>query len=231
MKFLHHDDRLEPQRVSRMAAALEEFPNAGFVFSRRKIEVTTPTETTRAWVDRYRNVHQGLGQLGRIDSGPPLLTRLLENDLRDNSIGEPTCVMARRSALDDARGFNTHVYGTTDLDLWARLMTRHDVAFVDEELVTYRHSSTSETVRTRSRHLDWLDDLWTLDALGRDPALRELGRLIERQLRIQRRLAFHAAVLQTLHRRRDNFPLRLWLQYEGLRLVNRLRLSLQHADS
>lgn len=224
VKFLHHDDLLEPQCVSRMAAALHEFPSAGFVFSRRKIETPTPDTRSDAWVERYRNVHTGFGfgGLDPINGGRPLLRRLLQNDLRDNWIGEPTCVMARREALHDVGGFNTHVYGTTDLDLWARLMTRYDVAFVDEELVTYRHSSTSETARTRSRSLDWLDRLWTLDALARDPAIGHLLQSIEPRLRTQRRLAFRAAVLQTLGRRHENFPLRLWWQYLALRLTRRL---------
>jgi glycosyltransferase involved in cell wall biosynthesis len=222
LKFLHHDDWLEPQCVSRMAAALEEFPRAGFAFSRRKIEVASDTASAAAWVQRYRNVHEGFGRLEPVNSGPTLLERLLRNDLIDNWIGEPSCVMVRRRALSETGGFNPHVHGTVDLDLWARLMARFDVAFVDEELVTYRHSTVSQTAKTRSSRLDWLDRLWTLDALAHDPATGDSLELVAPRLRAERRLAFRATVLQTLRRRPHDLPLRLWWRYVGVRLARRM---------
>jgi hypothetical protein len=53
-------------------------------------------------------------------------------------------------------------------------MTSFNVAFINEELVTYRHSDTSETARTHSRRLNWLDRLWMLDTLAHHPAMATL---------------------------------------------------------
>jgi hypothetical protein len=72
----------------------------------------TSNTRTRRWLQRYQNVHEGFRHLERVNSGRGLLKQLLENDLRDNWIGEPSCVMVRRSAFDPVGGFNTHVYGT-----------------------------------------------------------------------------------------------------------------------
>jgi hypothetical protein len=101
-------------------------------------------------------------------------------------------------------------------------MARFDVAFIDEELVTYRHSATSETARTRSCRLDWLDRLWTLDTLAHEPTIGPSLKLIEPRLRAQRRLAFRATVLQTIRRQSTAFPLRLWWQYQAVRLTRRV---------
>jgi glycosyltransferase involved in cell wall biosynthesis len=204
VKLLHHDDRLREDCLDRMAAVLEDNPGVGLVFSRREILLDDPDEpAAEAWKREHEVLHAGFGRLNEVNDGRALLDRYLptfgEAEFA-NWVGEPSAVMVRRSAVERVGGFDERVRLSFDIELWVRMMAAHDVGFVDEPLVRFRHHGDSLTAAIAARRGDWLDRLWILENLLQDPALasehprirsyrrRELARVLKRQLgRIARR--------------------------------------------
>ena len=150
VKFLDHDDTLEPNSVSRLVEVLERHPTAGMAFGRRNgysSILTLPMDCV--WRERYGEVHTGFKSLDALNPGKRLFEEMLANGLRENWIGEPTSVMVRRRCLEHLGGLHLYVQAPVDLDLWLRVMAHYDVAFVDEQLSTFRHFGDSQTDRAR----------------------------------------------------------------------------------
>ena len=198
VKFLHHDDLLRDDCLERMAVVLEENPSVGLVFSRREILLDDPADpAAQQWKNEHEVLHAGLGRLDEVNDGRQLLRRYLptfgEPEFA-NWIGEPSAVMVRRSAVDRVGGFDERVRQSFDIELWVRLLASHDVGFVDDALVAFRHHGDSLTADIAASRDDWLDRLWILEGLTDDPALasdqarirryrrRELARVLRRQL-------------------------------------------------
>jgi glycosyltransferase involved in cell wall biosynthesis len=198
VKFLHHDDRMREDCLDRMAAVFEAHPSVGLVFSRREILLDDPSDPrAQAWKRDYELLHDRFQSLSEVNGGRALLRQYLPalggTDFA-NWIGEPSAVMLRRSALDQIGGFDGRVRQSFDIGLWLRLMAAHDVGFIDQPLVTFRHHSESLTAGMAARRDDWLDLLWILESLLADPSFRserrrlstlrrrELLRTVKRQL-------------------------------------------------
>jgi glycosyltransferase involved in cell wall biosynthesis len=198
VKFLHHDDRLREDCLERMAAVFEANPRVGLVFSRREILLDDPADpAATAWKREHEVLHAGFGQLQEVNDGRDLLRRYLpsfgEADYA-NWIGEPSAVMVRRTAVEQAGGFDERVRQSFDIELWLRLLAAHDAGFVDEPLASFRHHGESLTADIAVRREDWLDRLWILEGLLDDPNLaseharirryrrRELARVLKRQV-------------------------------------------------
>jgi glycosyltransferase involved in cell wall biosynthesis len=198
VKFLHHDDRLRGDCLERMAAVFEGKPSVALVFSRREILLDdTADPRAQAWKREHEVLHTGFGPLSEVNDGRTMLARYLPTFGEDefaNWVGEPSAVMLRRSAVEAVGGFDERVRQSFDIELWVRLMAAHDIGFVDEPLVTFRHHGESLTAEIAARRDDWLDRLWILQGLLDDPALaseharimryrrRELARVLKRQL-------------------------------------------------
>jgi hypothetical protein len=146
------------------------------VFSRREILLDEPGDPrAQAWKRDYEHLHDRFRSLAEVNGGRELLTQYLPalggTDFA-NWIGEPSAVMLRRSALQQVGGFDGRVRQSFDIGLWLRLMATHDVGFIDEPLVTFRHHSESLTAGMAARREDWLDLLWILEGLLADPSFR-----------------------------------------------------------
>ena len=204
VKFLHHDDLMRPDCIERMAAVFEANPRVGLVFSRREILLEDPGDPgAQAWKRGHEVLHGGFGPLAEVNDGRTLLAQYLPSFGGEdfaNWIGEPSATMIRRSAAERAGGFDERVRQSFDIELWLRLLATHDVGFIDEPLVTFRHHGESLSAALAGRHGDWLDRLWIFEGLLSDQALapehrrikafrrRELLRVLRRQAgRIARR--------------------------------------------
>lgn len=184
IKFLHHDDRLEPDCLARLAEPFELSPRVGFAFSRRRIELEAPDDpASRQWKAAHAEPHLKFGGLEEVNHGPALFERYLASGVESNWIGEPSCAMVRREYLRVCGTFNLRVQGLNDVDLWLRLMSRYDVGFVDAVLCTYRFGASGETGVSLRTGRDWLDTLWMLEGLAtltdvwvRFPGLERLRR-------------------------------------------------------
>jgi glycosyltransferase involved in cell wall biosynthesis len=199
LKFLHHDDRLRSDCLEQMAVVFEGNQGMGLVFSRREILLDDPEDpSAQEWKREHEILHGGFARLTAVNDGPTLLRQYLPTFAEPefaNWIGEPSAVMVRRSAVERAGGFDERVRQSFDIELWLRLMAAHDVGFVDEPLVAFRHHSDSLTADIAVRRDDWLDRLWIFEGLLEDQALApehprirrfrraELVRVARRQLR------------------------------------------------
>ena len=151
--------------------------------------------------------------MGALNHGHRLFEEMLANGLGDNWIGEPTSVMVRRRCLEHLGGLHLYVQATLDLDLWLRVMAHYDVAFVDEQLSTFRRLAGSQTDRVRGPGLHWLDRLWILEGLMSYPELARAYPRLAQMRSAERRMALRTAASKVRHPRRETPPLRLGWRY------------------
>ncbi|WP_396223839.1 glycosyltransferase family 2 protein [Gemmatimonas sp.] len=143
IKYLFHDDMLQPNCVERMVAAANRDPRVALVFSRRHVAASGDSSDPL-----FQQLVRDLEQLHSIsypfrrDGGWYLGRRDLLWHRTTNFIGEPTSVLMSRSAFLAANGFSLRLRQLVDYEMWLRLMTMGKVVFVDEALATFRvHAS------------------------------------------------------------------------------------------
>ncbi len=219
IKFLDSDDRLEPDCLAKMARLMVDDPAIGLVFSRRRITVDGSREAARAWLDRFGELHTRFNALGTVNDGGAMLAEWLSGGLQENWIGEPSAVMVRRAQLEVTGGFARHVQLAVDVDLWARVLPRTMVGFVDEQLVTYRWGDESESAAVASSRRNWMDRLWTLEALARDHGLRRAFPQIDDLLRAERRQAHRTAMRAGCVKGGQQMPFLPYLSYARFRML------------
>jgi hypothetical protein len=195
----------------------------GDPFCRRTIELEDESADAHAWVDRYRDPHRHFAALAAVNSGDDLFADWLARGFPDNWIGEPVTVLVRRASLRQVGPFNPHTPLTLDIDMWMRIIGHHDAAFVDEELVTYRHSAASTAARILERRGNWLDALWTLEWLGADKVLAARHPELNAMRRTRRRAAFRTVVRGVLQLPPDLRIAKDWAVYEAYRAKGALR--------
>jgi glycosyltransferase involved in cell wall biosynthesis len=89
-----------------------------------------------------------------------------------NFVGEPSCVMLHRDALEEFGRFNACMIQLVDFEYWTRIATRRGIAYVDEPLVTFRvhgKSATSTNAQSTLRK-DRLDGIILLHEFLHAPA-------------------------------------------------------------
>jgi glycosyltransferase involved in cell wall biosynthesis len=224
IKFLHHDDRLARDCVSKMVAALGRHDSAGMVFSRRRVEAEFDTPAARAWIQKYGELHSGFSSVKPLNHGMALLREIVVGGMQ-NWIGEPSCVMVRRLCLERLGGSNPHLYMLPDLELWMRIMTSYDVAFVDEELCTYRRSANSYTGYVVRGQMGWLDWLWIYDMLMDHAEVRRAVPELDPRWRFERRKAYRRVVRHALRPQPDDPPVGLLSAYISHRIRRRFGRS------
>lgn len=116
--FLDADDVWRPERLARQLDVIRRYPDVQLVGS----AVPSWTLPGRR---QGRFVERGLRVVGH-------------RDLLFACLFPTTSVLARRSLLVDAGGFDPAVDGAEDWDLWLRCAQRAQVAVVQEPLVDYR---------------------------------------------------------------------------------------------
>jgi glycosyltransferase involved in cell wall biosynthesis len=219
IKFLHQDDELRGDCVTRMVGALESAPRAGLVCSRRRIAFEdVPDEEAAAWLEAAGRLDLLLGPLGPVNDGRELLRRWIDGNLHGNAIGEPSAVMVRREALARVGGFAHHVAQATDMELWARIMAHYDVCFLDQELAVFRVGKGSLSFANRASRDSWLDRLWILEALSHDDDVRRAFPQLAEPLAAERRQAFRSALRLGRVREGPPVPVGPYLEYLRFRL-------------
>lgn len=167
VKFLDSDDLLHPDCVGKMVAGLDAHPEAVLAFSRRDVMAEEPDDpASLRWVEEFGTLHHRFEELEAVNDGRDLLRQYLHALLPGNWIAEPAGVMARRADLLAVGGYNRKVRQSNDMDMWARLMVRGSVVFIDEPLFTYRLAFTGVTGGSTSTSAHWLDSLWIAEGLG-----------------------------------------------------------------
>jgi len=162
IQFLHSDDRLLPDCLSRLVPTFDN-ERVGLAFARRRIESDDPR-----WELWIGNLHTHIVPLSAVNDGMSVVRRYVAAGSKGNWIGEPTSVMIRRSALLEVGGFNTRQRSYSDMELWLRILARFDAAWVDAELsVRVQHDDTL-TAQYETSDEAWLDRPWILAGLAHD---------------------------------------------------------------
>ena len=120
---LHDGDLYEPTLLERWAEALDQFPNAAFVFNAYR-DIDSAGQTKQVCKE----------PLGPCQPGSVVLERLFFRRWLLNSPVWGT-VMARRSAYLAANLFDPRFGFIADVDMWLRLAEQFDIAYVPEPLI------------------------------------------------------------------------------------------------
>ena len=225
VKFLDHDDILEPSCVAEMVEVFRRDSRVGFVFCRRRVLLQDETsELGKLVAEGYANLHLAFRALADVNPGSDLLEQWIASGMRGNWIGEPSVVMVARGLFERSTGFSDRIYQNLDVDLWMRLLGRTHVGFIDKELVHYRtgHESASHTNYATGRA--WLDRLWMLEHLaaalppGSDPR-------VSAALRAERRAAWRTVAKLGLALDRKRVPVVQYGRYVVHRAHAQLRSS------
>lgn len=183
IQFLHSDDRLLPDCLSRLVPTFDD-RRVGLAFARRRIE---PSDSR--WAAVYGALHTPLEPLEDVNDGMNIIRRYVDTGSRGNWIGEPTSVMVRRSVLMEVGGFSPELRYSDDMELWLRILARSDAAWVDLELSVRSHHEETLTALYASTDEAWLDRLWVLSGLAHN-------RDLERRIRVKVRLQWIVDVLK-----------------------------------
>jgi len=137
IKFLHDDDVLHPECVAELVAAMESDPSISMASSRRhRIDSdSTPIVDILATSFPFST--------DVVIDGIQLVSFLAEQTI--NFIGEPSCVLCRRSDLlafgADLMSLNGElIYWVGDLALYAKLLQIGNLAFLSRPLSSFRVS-------------------------------------------------------------------------------------------
>ena len=140
-KFLNDDDRLLPDCIAQLAAALDADPRVGLATSRR--QVIDERGAARADIPATSPV----SYVSCVTAGVELGDLALVNGL--NLIGEPTTAMFRRADVDWVeagiftwRGKSYHCLA--DLALWLRLLENRNAFYFASPLSQYRMHAGQE---------------------------------------------------------------------------------------
>jgi GT2 family glycosyltransferase len=148
--FLDVDDRWHPSYLSEMCAALDNAPGAA------------------AALAGWRGIDDAGSALAQHASISPQQAAQLIADLKWRNAILPSAVVARRSAVAQAGGFDVELKACEDWDLWLRLIALGAFVTVPQLLLEYRiHSSSAtdniehmerERLKLNAKHLGPLDE-------------------------------------------------------------------------
>lgn len=194
VKLLCADDILEPDAIEVQSAALENSPSAVLTASRRMI-----VDNSGATVVRSR----GLGPLrGEIDGRDVVRACALRGQ---NLLGEPCCVMFRRSAIDAHLPWDDSLPYLIDLDMYTRVLADGTAVAVPRSVARFRMSTGSWSAQLSDvqRHQF---DAWRDRAVT--SGLLELGRgeLFRSRLMARVQHALRLAAYRVTAVRRRNRP-------------------------
>ncbi|MGH1365023.1 MAG: glycosyltransferase [Calditrichia bacterium] len=135
IKFLNDDDILLPGCVSKMVAAIEEYPQATLITSHRQLI----DESGQSLPDKRYNKRPV--ETSALITGVSAVDTLLTSSL--NYIGEPTTTLFRRSDIDGTKP-NIFSFGgrealrNGDVTMWVSLLSKGDLIYLHETLSYFR---------------------------------------------------------------------------------------------
>lgn len=171
VQFLHSDDRLLPDCLSRLVPLFAD-DSVGLAFARRRIE-----SSDLRWVQEHKHLHTPLEPLGDVNDGMGIVRRYVERGSKGNWIGEPTSVMVRRAVLMEVGGFSSRPRLCSDMELWLRVLARSNAGWVDDELSVRVQHDASLTAYYLGTDEAWLDRGWVLSAIAHNSDLEHRIRL------------------------------------------------------
>jgi glycosyltransferase involved in cell wall biosynthesis len=158
IKPFAQDDGLEPAALARMSAAFA---------SGVEIVCCERNQGTLYAANAKDKVETGL-RPGR-SKGRGIILECLQS--YRNLIGEPVAVMCTKNLKETP--FDSEFRSLGDLDCWLRLLSRGDLVYLNEPLVSFRQHEQSATM-SLMKNMDWVLDFYLL-AKRYSQYLKELG--------------------------------------------------------
>ncbi|MEO1377671.1 MAG: glycosyltransferase, partial [Cyanobacteria bacterium J06635_10] len=151
IKFLFQDDLITSDCIQKMVDIAETNHQIGLVFCPRSLISEQPINSN----DFPENLHKGWSNLKPYQLGIELLQdpHLLQHP--HNKIGEPTAVLIRREVFDQIGLFDSFFKQYADLEMWLRIMTRYQLAFIDEKLASFRIHPNQATQQNLTQDISW----------------------------------------------------------------------------
>jgi glycosyltransferase involved in cell wall biosynthesis len=225
--FLDADDAWLPDRVAIGVAHLQRHPEVALVAAHSFA------------CDRDMRPSSIVHALRRPASG-----RVLDRLLVDNVVLNPSSVLVRRAALEEAGGFSEIAFGE-DWDTWLSIAERHPIGFADRVVALVRRHAGSVTPRRGrarvdanlaivERHLGAVRPAWRRPLVRRRAAAAAylhagLGSAIVGDARVARRYALTAFALDPFSLGRRKLAL-LARTFVSPSLVTRVRRRLRDDD-
>jgi GT2 family glycosyltransferase len=164
-KLLCADDTVLPGGLDRQLAAARRHPDAVLIASRRRI-----IDEKGATVLR----HHGLRGLIGERTGVAALTTAVQSG--GNPFGEPSSVVFRTAELQQSLPFTEKFPYLTDLDMYAKVLSRGSFVGIATVDASFRISSTSWSAAVgnsqAAEYRAWLNDLATRSVVTLSPAQR-----------------------------------------------------------
>ncbi|HBK82710.1 MAG TPA: hypothetical protein DDZ41_03800 [Flavobacterium sp.] len=151
IKLLFQDDVLHKDCISKMVHEIEKYQSVGCVFCTRTI-LYDNYESNKYWLNNYKSLQEGLDFKDKqFINGRQFLKRkdLLNEPL--NKIGEPPTTLIRRSCFDIIGYFDNSLVQALDLEYWYRIMTKFDLIFLEESLISFRLHEEQQSSRNTKR--------------------------------------------------------------------------------
>jgi glycosyltransferase involved in cell wall biosynthesis len=156
IKFLCQDDLLAPNCLEELVAAAEQSEEIGMVFSRRDLvgELTPGLEWLKNLTDFWH-------ELKPLQSGLDLLSDRHLLKPPDNKFGEPSNVLIRTQVFLEIGKFDPNFRQYCDLEMWWRICVHYQVAFVAQNLSSFRVHSQQASNINQQADLVWAE-IYTL---------------------------------------------------------------------
>lgn len=215
IKFVHQDDLLlSPACVRKLAAALDENPKASMASSRQHL---TGSDAKPMIFSKSS---------GCFDGRKMIITSLERNT---NLIGQPSLTMFRRSL--GQRGFDERFTGFMDFEMWCHLLEQGDLAYVSEELASWRVHERHQTARSNAgpdrdmEHLRFMEVYWAKPWLREAATDRMLFAQIYYLNKKYGRQAAHLAGTMKAQLGAGRFA-RQWIRHKAGRPLQKLAMKL-----
>jgi glycosyltransferase involved in cell wall biosynthesis/radical SAM superfamily enzyme YgiQ (UPF0313 family) len=162
IKFLHQDDRLEPDCIRELINIAEQDDEIGLVFSARGLLMSAGAENDPSCMSDYqhvRDLHKSWAELQTLQSGHKLLEDPNLFNWPINKFGEPTTVLIRKEVFDKIGGFDPELRQLVDVEMWLRIMSQYKIGFSDKVLSHWRIHPEQQTRKNAREHqtmtADW----------------------------------------------------------------------------
>jgi glycosyltransferase involved in cell wall biosynthesis len=164
--FLDADDLWPPGKLAAQLQILQAQPEAALVSGDcRQFDAGGWRERTEFGPERFGHAAWGAGRLV-----PRAYARLLENNFITTG-----SVVARRTALVEAQGFDPGLRLAEDLDLWLRIARRHPIAWCEQECLHRRRHDSNISRDAQAVGLAYLEVLARHAASWEPGAAERLG--------------------------------------------------------
>lgn len=167
VQLLFQDDTWHPAYLEKSLRALDLYPQALLTLAQHSY-VAEGDPASLPDLTRYRTLEEGRA---RITPGPlpgkGFLRAWIDRGLTPNVIGEPSFVMLRRDALERVGLFREDMPQGLDMEMWVRILLEGDIAFLSENLGTFRIHPAGASARNDQAGEGLYDRLQCFDLLLR----------------------------------------------------------------